>query len=141
VIHTPDARDPCACLNADRLDRSLRLTVAETPLSAVFRGGQSSWPRILLCLGANRMKKIAFVLAAAGLMSVAACNKSPEAAAVENNAELVADNMEMTADNMEVLADNSTNAAAADVLENVADNMNAAADNVRDAADEKADNM
>jgi len=41
------------------------------------------------------MKKIAFVLAAAGLMSVAACSKSPEAAAVENNADMMADNMEM----------------------------------------------
>ena len=92
-------------------------------------------------LGSNRMKKIAFVLAAAGLMSVAACTKSPEAAAVENNADMVADNMEMTADNMDAIADNTSNAVAADVLENVADNMNAAADNVRDAADAKVDNM
>ena len=52
------------------------------------------------------MKKIAFVLAAAGLMSVAACSKSPEAAAVENNADMLADNMEMQADNLDAMADN-----------------------------------
>jgi hypothetical protein len=96
---------------------------------------------IFALLGSIRMKKIAFVLAAAGLMSVAACNKSPEAAAVENNADMLADNMEMSADNMEAAADNTSNAAAAATLENAADNMNAAADNVRDAADAKADNM
>ena len=59
------------------------------------------------------MKKIAFVLAAAGLMSVAACTKSPEAAAVENNADMLADNMEMQADNLEAVADNTSNSAAA----------------------------
>ncbi|EZP48920.1 MULTISPECIES: hypothetical protein [Sphingomonas] len=87
------------------------------------------------------MKKIAFVLAAAGLMSVAACHKSPEAAAVENNGDMLADNMEAQADNIDALADNTSNAAAAAALENVADNTNAAADNVRDAAEAKADNM
>jgi hypothetical protein len=102
---------------------------------------QSGRPRTFALLGSNRMKKIAFVLAAAGLMSVAACSKSPEAAAVENNGDMLADNMEMQADNMDAMADNTSNAAAAATLENAADNMNAAADNVRDAADAKADNM
>lgn len=87
------------------------------------------------------MKKVAFVLAAAGLMSLAACHKSPEAAAVENNADMLADNMEMQADNMDAMADNSSNGMAAGMMENAADNMNAMADNVRDAADKKADNM
>ena len=87
------------------------------------------------------MKKIAFVLAAAGLMSVATCSKSPEAAAVENNADMLADNMEMQADNLDAMADNTSNATAEAVLENKADNINAAADNVRDAAEAKADNM
>ncbi len=87
------------------------------------------------------MKKIAFVLAAAGLMSVAACNKSPEAAAVENNADMLADNMEAQADNIDALADNTSNATAEAVLENKADNINSAADNVRDAGEAKADNL
>jgi hypothetical protein len=91
-------------------------------------------------LGSNRMKKIAFVLAAAGLMSVAACTKSPEAAAVENNAEMVADNLEMGADNLEAAASNTADAITENAG-NVADNLNAAADNVREAADAKVDNM
>ena len=91
--------------------------------------------------GAIRMKKIVFVAAAVGLMSLGACNKSPEAAAVENNADMVADNLEATADNLEDAADATTNGSAEAVLDNAADNMNAAADNVRDAADAKVDNM
>ena len=96
---------------------------------------------IFALLGSIRMKKIAFVLAATGLMSVAACSKSPEAAAVENNADMLADNMEAQADNIDALADNTSNASAEATLENSADNINAAADNVRDAAEEKADNL
>ncbi|MGN6375808.1 MAG: hypothetical protein ACTHMG_09665 [Sphingomonas sp.] len=89
----------------------------------------------------QKMKKIAFIVAAAGLMTLAACNKSPEASAVENNADAVASNMETQADNLDAMADNTSNGAAADQLENAADNMNAAADNVRDNADAVADNM
>ena len=87
------------------------------------------------------MKKIAFAFAAAGLLSVAACSQSPEAAAVENNADMLADNLEMQADNMEDMADNATTDNAATAMENSADNLETAADNVRDAAEEKTDNM
>jgi hypothetical protein len=78
-------------------------------------------------LGSIRMKKIAFVLAAAGLMSLAACSKPTPA---ENNAEAVADNLDAAADNLAAVADNTTNAVAADALDNAADNLHAAADNV-----------
>ena len=87
------------------------------------------------------MKKIAFILAAAGLMTVAACHKSPEAAAVENNADMLADNMEMQADNMDAMADNTSNVTAAAVMSNAADNMNAMASNVRDDAKAETKNM
>jgi hypothetical protein len=73
-------------------------------------------------LGSIRMKKIAFVLAAAGLMSLAACNKT-EAPAVDNNAEMAMDNVEVPADNMDVAVDNSANATAVDTMTNAtADN-------------------
>ncbi len=95
----------------------------------------------LFMLGSIRMKKIAFVVAAAGLMTLAACNSNPAADAVENNADVVADNLEMQADNLDAMADDASNAAVADTLENAADNANAAADNVRDSADAVADNL
>lgn len=62
------------------------------------------------------MKKIAFVLAAAGLMSLAACKS--EAPAADNNAEMAMDNVEVPADNMEAVTDNSANATAVDTLDN-----------------------
>src|SRR3546814_13323095 len=87
------------------------------------------------------MKKCAFVVAAAGLMTLAACNSNPAADAVENNADVVADNLEMQADNMDAMADDASNVAVADTLENAADNATAAADNVRDSADAVSDNL
>ena len=87
------------------------------------------------------MKKILLVAAATGLMSVAACHKSPEAAAVENNADMLADNLESQADNMDAMADNASNGVAAAAMENASDNLDAAASNVRDAGEEKADNL
>lgn len=87
---------------------------------------------MIVMLGSIRMKKFAFVLAAAGLMSVAACSK-PETPA-ENNADVVADNLQSAADNLDAVADNTSNAVAAGALANAADNLNATADNVRDAA-------
>ena len=86
------------------------------------------------------MKKFAFVLAAAGLMSLAACDSAQENS-VENAGEVAADNLEMMADNMDAMADNATTDTGAMALENQADNLNAAADNVEEAADEKAGNM
>ena len=57
------------------------------------------------------MKKIALVLVAAGLMSLAACTKPTPA---ENNAEAVADNLDAAADNIDAIADNTSNEVAAD---------------------------
>ncbi|WP_374942863.1 hypothetical protein [Sphingomonas sp.] len=72
------------------------------------------------------MKKIALVFAAAGLMSVAACNRSPKEAAADN----VSDNMEMQADNLEAQADNTSNPAEAAALTNASENVENQADAV-----------
>jgi hypothetical protein len=87
------------------------------------------------------MKKIVLVAAAAGLLSVSACSKSPEAAAVENNAEMMQDALDNAADNLEAMADESANAAAAESMENQADTLEQASDNVGAAAEAKIDNM
>lgn len=87
------------------------------------------------------MKKLVLVAAAAGLMSVAACTKTPEQEAVLNNAEVVADNLEMTADNLEAVSNTTLDPTAKDGAEAAAENLEATASNVRDAADAKADNM
>ncbi|WP_294298213.1 hypothetical protein [uncultured Sphingomonas sp.] len=81
------------------------------------------------------MKKVLIVAAAAGLMSLAACN-SKQAEMNEANAEAVADNIEAQADNLEAMADNATNESTEAMLENAADNMHAKAD----AAEANADN-
>ena len=94
-----------------------------------------------ILLGSNCMKKIALVLVAAGLVSLAACNKNPEAAAIENNADMMADSIDNNASMMDQMADNSTNAMASDMMENKADAMHDTADNVRDAGDAMADNV
>lgn len=75
------------------------------------------------------MKKIALVLVAAGLVSLAACGKNPEAATIENNAEMSADGIDNSASTMDQIADNSSNAVAADLLSNTADATEAKADN------------
>ncbi|MHA3840028.1 hypothetical protein ACX0GZ_02230 [Sphingomonas aestuarii] len=73
------------------------------------------------------MKKIVFAAAAAGLMSLAACNN----AAVEENA--VVQNLEDTADNYDAMADMTSNEVASDMYENMADNAEAMAENDEDA--------
>lgn len=85
------------------------------------------------------MKKIAFAVATAGLMSLAACNQSEKAEAVEDNAANVAAGYENSAENISDVADNATNAQVASTLENSAEKLEAKADNVVEAADEKAD--
>lgn len=65
------------------------------------------------------MKKIALVLATAGLFSVAACNRTPTEAAADN----VSDNLEMQADNLEAQADNTANASEAAALTNASENL------------------
>jgi hypothetical protein len=76
------------------------------------------------------MKKIALVAVAAGLMSVAACNKTPTEAAADN----VSDNMEAQADNLEGMADNATGADAA-ALTNASENMEDQADAVENSVE------
>jgi hypothetical protein len=72
-------------------------------------------------LGAARMKKLSFVLAAAGLMSLAACSKTETPA--ENAADNAAAMMENAADTLDAAADNAMDAAAnaADAAANAAD--------------------
>ena len=85
------------------------------------------------------MKKLSIVLATAGLMALAACNKSPQAEAVENAGDNAAASMDNQADMLEATADNTSNEATSAALDNAADNEHAAADNTKDAADAKAD--
>ena len=66
------------------------------------------------------MKKI--VLVAAGLLSLAACNKTPAQEAVINNGDLAADNLEMTADNIEATSNTTLDPTAKDGAEAAAEN-------------------
>jgi uncharacterized pyridoxal phosphate-containing UPF0001 family protein len=66
------------------------------------------------------MKKVVFVLAAAGLMSLAACSKQTPA---ENAADATANAYDNVGENLEDAAENSSDA------------LSAAADNAHDAAD------
>lgn len=77
------------------------------------------------------MKKIAFVLAAASLMSVAACSRSPQEAAADN----VSDNLEMQADNLEAAADNATTENGAMALENASEGLEDKADAVENSVE------
>ena len=96
----------------------------------------------MVSFGSTRMKKIALVLAAAaGLVAVAACHQNPQAAAIENNADMVADNIDNMASNYSSMADNTSNAMSANMLDSAASNMHDTADNVRSAADQVTDNM
>jgi hypothetical protein len=63
------------------------------------------------------MKKIVTLAAAAALVSLGACNKSPEQAAADN----IEANADAMADNMEELAGNTSDPAMANMLENEAD--------------------
>lgn len=85
------------------------------------------------------MKKVALVLAAAGLIGVAACNKSPQADAVENAGDNAAASLDNQGDMLSAAADNATNTETSAALDNIADNAHAEADNVKDMADNKAD--
>ena len=76
------------------------------------------------------MKKIALVAVAAGLMSVAACNRTPTEQAADN----VSDNMEAQADNLEDMADNTTGADAA-ALSNASENVEDQADAVENSVE------
>jgi hypothetical protein len=84
------------------------------------------------------MKKIAFVLGAAGLMSLAACNTKTDTPAL-NNADAVADNLSAQADNLASEADDLTNNAS-DAVSNASASLDNAADSIRAEAKAKADN-
>lgn len=83
------------------------------------------------------MKKIAIVVAAAGLISLAAC-KSPETTSALNNADVVADNLAAQADNLASETDNLTDNAAAEVG-NAVSSLDNAADSIRAEAKAKAE--
>lgn len=85
------------------------------------------------------MKTRLVIVAAAGLLALAACNKSPQAEAVENAGDNAASTIDNQADALDATAANTANSAAADTMENQADNLHATADNVSAAADAKAD--
>jgi hypothetical protein len=84
-------------------------------------------------LGSIRMKKIAFVLAAAGLMSLAACHKTPDTAVANNESDMAAA-LDNTAGNLDDMAAATTNDVAANALSNASDAVSAASDNISAAA-------
>ena len=86
------------------------------------------------------MKKLSLVLAAAGLISLAACNKTPQQQNVIDAGDNAAAALENTADNLDAMADNASGNTA-DALHNASENADAAADNVQDMASNKADAM
>ena len=77
------------------------------------------------------MKKFAVILAAAGLVSVAACNRTPTEAAADN----VSDNMEIQADNLQAMADNTSDANQAAALDNASENVENQADAVENTTE------
>jgi hypothetical protein len=77
------------------------------------------------------MKKIALLLAAAGLVSVAACNRTPTEQAADN----VSDNLEVQADNLEVLSETANSSGEAAALENASENVENQADAVENTVE------
>ena len=74
------------------------------------------------------MKKLSFVLAAAGLMSLAACHKAADTTAVNNEAEV--STLDNTAAGLDNMAAATTNDVAANALENASASVSAASDNI-----------
>jgi hypothetical protein len=81
------------------------------------------------------MKKFTLVLAATGLLALAACNKTPEAQNVIDAGDNAAAALENTADNLEAVADNSMGAVA-----NATDNAAATVSNAADAVKSETTN-
>ncbi|WP_010164687.1 MULTISPECIES: hypothetical protein [unclassified Sphingomonas] len=71
------------------------------------------------------MKKMFVLAAAAGLVSLAACNSTPREQAADN----IESNTEAVADNLEDAADNASTVAGKDMLENKADSVRAVGQN------------
>jgi hypothetical protein len=86
------------------------------------------------------MKKFTVVLAATGLLALAACNKTPEAQNVIDTGGNAAAALENTADNLEAVADNTTGAAA-NAIGNAAEATSNAADTVKAEATNAANKM
>lgn len=81
------------------------------------------------------------LIVAVGLLPLVACSASPEATAVEANADMLAENLEAQADELEALAKNVADADAAAAIEGASENLAADADNVRDVAEDVARNL
>lgn len=67
-------------------------------------------------------------------LSLIACAKPPEAAAIDNNAAMIEDSLERQADTMEAVANNAADQNAAAALSKGADTLHAASDHVADTA-------
>lgn len=76
------------------------------------------------------MKKLSLVLAAAGMMSLAACNSTPAEQAVDNAQDNAVETIENAADALENAADSATNESVESTLENAADAAENTADNI-----------
>tara|TARA_Y100000815_G_scaffold229368_1_gene218712 strand:- start:2073 stop:2321 length:249 start_codon:yes stop_codon:yes gene_type:complete len=81
-------------------------------------------------MGANQMKKVLTVAAAAGLMMLGACQPAAENTTAEN----MIDSQEANAAMYENMADEATNESTEAMFENAADASEAAADAVEDNA-------
>lgn len=77
------------------------------------------------------MKKIALLLAAAGLVSVAACNRTPTEQAADN----LSDNLEIQADNLEIQSETANSSGEAAALENASENVEDQADAVENTVE------
>jgi len=84
------------------------------------------------------MKKTVLIVAALGLVPLAACSKSPEAQNVEAAADNAADQLDANASAVTAAGENLAGAAEA-VADNAADALHNKADAVREAGENKAD--
>src|SRR6478609_2143094 len=105
----------------------VKLSVDGTCRSAKRRAWDGIRAGPVMEYGARRMKKVVFVLAAAGLMSLAACSKQTPA---ENATDATANALDNAGENLEDLAENTTDANASEALSNDAENAHDAADAV-----------
>lgn len=74
-------------------------------------------------------------LIAAALLSLAACGKTPEEAAIDNNAAAIEASLVNQADALEALANNAADADAAAAMGNAADRLKEQKESVEDAAE------
>ncbi len=72
---------------------------------------------------------------AVGVITLAACGRSPESATVDNGSEIITSNMAMMADNMEERAESMSDAMAANMMASDENAMEMGADDATSAAD------